>query len=397
MSWASADRLVVHLNVADFASAVERVVDPRLRERPVIVAPPRATRAAVYDMSDEAFRAGVRKGMPLSRALKACPDARVVGPHPEHYERAMRAFLGRALPYSPLVEAGEGNGHLFLDLTGSSRLFGPPQDVAWRIRKDVRSDLGFDPIWSLASNKLVAKIATRLVKPRGEYIVRPGGEEELLRPLPVYLLPGLEREDLAIFRELNVVRAGQAALWTPEQLAVVFGRRGEQLYRIVRGIDHSPVRPPGKKPPEVSLEHDFENDSNDLFLVESALRRLTDNAGFDLREQGLRARRTAVWVYYSDGARLARQRTDRTGTANDYKLFALAREALALAWRRRVRVRKLKLVCDRLTRPPGQLELFPEERDETQALDGLVRALDLIRNKYGPGLVQTGRTMALEA
>ena len=397
MSWASADRSIVHINVADFAVAVERVVDSRLKDRPVIVAPPNAVRAAVYDMSDEAFKTGVRKGMPLSRALKACPDARIVTPHPEHYERAMRALLGRALPYSPLVEAGAGAGHLFLDLTGSGRLWGPPQDAAWRLRREIRTGLGFDPIWSLAVNKLVAKTASRLVKPCGEYIVKPGDEESFLSPLPVHLLPGLEREDLVILRELNVVRAGQAALWTPDQLNVVFGRRGGSLHRIVRGIDNAPVLPPGKKPPEVRLDHDFDNDVNDLGVVEAALSRLTENAGFDLRERGLCARRTAVWVYYSDGVRLARQRTDRVGTANDFKLFSLAREALALAWRRRIRVRKLRLVCDRLSHPPAQLELFPEEQKETQVRDGLVQALDIIRNKFGAGLIRTGRTLALEA
>jgi DNA polymerase IV len=167
----SEHRSVIHLNVADFAVAVERVVDVRLRHRPVVVAAPGAARAAVYDMSEEAYRTGVRKGMALRQAQKLCREAVIVPPHPHHYERAMSALFKHFLPYSPLIETGEGNGHVFLDVTGTSRLFGPPPDVAWRIRKAVKSDLGLDPIWSLAPNKLVAKVATRLVKPTGEYIV----------------------------------------------------------------------------------------------------------------------------------------------------------------------------------------------------------------------------------
>jgi len=146
-------RSIIHLNVADFAVAVARVIDGRLKSRPVIIAPQGAPRASVVDMSEEAYKSGVRKGMSLSKALRTCRDASVLSPHPDRYERAMRELLKRAMPYSPLVEQADANGHLFIDVTGCSKLFGPAYDVAWRIRKTVRAELGLDPIWSAASNK----------------------------------------------------------------------------------------------------------------------------------------------------------------------------------------------------------------------------------------------------
>lgn len=161
----------------------------------------------------------------------------------------MTRLFKHALPYSPLIEVTDYNGHLFVDATGTGRLFGPPPDVAWRIRKTVRTDMGFDPIWSVAPNKLVAKVATRMVKPMGEYIVGAGEEESFLKPLPVHLIPGVEREDLGRFREFNLTRAGQVADLTVEQLSVVFGRRGRDLYDAVRGIDPSPVFPARRKQP----------------------------------------------------------------------------------------------------------------------------------------------------
>jgi DNA polymerase-4 len=176
------DRAIIHLNVADFAVAVERAMDRRLCGRPVVIAPEGAERAAVYDMSEEAFQAGVRKGMALARAARRCRDACVLPPHPERYEQAMRALLQRALPFSPRIEAGENDGHLFIDATGTGRLLGPPMDVAWRLRREIRTHLGFAPIWSVAPNKLVAKVATRLVKPEGEYIVAAGEEQPFLAP-----------------------------------------------------------------------------------------------------------------------------------------------------------------------------------------------------------------------
>ena len=127
-------------------------MDCRLKDRPVIIAPEGAARAAVYDMSEEAYRNGIRKNMALRRALRLCPDARILPPHPDRYEHAMRSLLKQTLPYSPLIETGEADGHLFMDVSGTARLFGLPMDVAWRLRRQVKKDLGLDPIWSVAPN-----------------------------------------------------------------------------------------------------------------------------------------------------------------------------------------------------------------------------------------------------
>ncbi len=190
------ERSIIHIDVAHFAVAVERALDARLRNRPVLIAPAGAARTPVYDMSQEAFASGIRKGMPLASALKRCRDCRVLPLYPARYERAMQTISQYARTYTPVIEPGKGDGHLFLDVTGTSRLFGPPPDVAWRLEKQVNKDFGLAPSWSVAANKLVAKVATRLVKPVGEYIVCPGEEAPFLAPLPLGILPGIERTDL---------------------------------------------------------------------------------------------------------------------------------------------------------------------------------------------------------
>lgn len=389
------DRSIVHLNVADFAVAVERVIDRRLRERPVVVAPLGLPRAMVHDMSEEAFREGVRKGMPLVRARRLCPDVLVVPPRPGHYRRAMMEILRRAQPYSPLLEAEDTRGHLFLDLSGTERLWGPPQDVAWRLRKAIRADLGLEPIWTLGPNKLVAKTASRVVKPRGEYMVLPGEEEEFLAPLPLELLPGLESEDLLRLSEYNLRRVEDAARWSLEQLAVVFGRRAMHLHRVLHGRDDSPVLPPSRLPGAIRLEHRFEEDSNQRERVEAALYAMVERTGARLRRLGKVARRVAVEVEYGDGVRVIRQRSRSEGTADDFVLFRLARSALDLAWRRRVRLRGLRLVCDRLIYPPAQRELpFPGQDEREERRERLLAALDLIRERHGHDAIRPGRLLA---
>jgi DNA polymerase-4 len=349
------NRSIIHLNVADFAVAVERAVDHRLNQRPVIIAPEGAARAAVYDMSD---------------------------------------VLKRALPYSPLIETGEDDGHLFMDATGTSRLFGPPRDVAWHLRRQIKSELGLDPIWSVAPNKLVAKVATRLVKPDGEYIAAPGQEEALLAPLPVSLVPGIEHADQLRLREFNLTHAFQVSALSLEQLEIPFATRALLLYEAVRGIDPSAVLPVGQKPPKIIADHEFGNDTNDAHILEAVLYGLVEQVGSRLRRRRRAARRIAMILDYSDGMRRARQVAARPATANDLILFDLARRALQLAWVRRVRIRHIRLVCDRLIFPPAQLELFASDQKADETRSNLITAIDSIRHRFGNQAVRLGRTLA---
>jgi DNA polymerase-4 len=345
-------------------------------------------------MSEEAYRAGVRKGMALSRAARLCRDARVLPPRPERYEQAMRALLQRALPYSPQIEAGDGDGHLFIDATGTGRLLGPPMDVAWRLRREIRSEHGLVPIWSVAPNKLVAKVATRLVKPEGEYIVAAGEESAFLAPLGLEVIPGIEREDLLRLREFNLTRAHEVAALRLEELRVPFGSRAMFLYETVRGIDVSPVLAVGEKPPAVAFGTVFATDTNDADALLAALYRLIEPAGAELRRRRRAAQRVAVVLDHSDGVRCIRSTAARPATANDITLFETARRALFLAWSRRVRVRHLRLVCDRLVFPPAQLALFGEERRPAEKRERLIGALDAVRRRFGRDALHVGRTLA---
>jgi DNA polymerase-4 len=389
------ERSIIHINVADFAVAVERAVDRRLRQRPVVVAPEGAPRAAVYDMSEEAYQSGVRKGMALSIARRCCRDVVVLPPHPDRYERAMAEMLRHARPYSPLIEMTDYQGHLFIDATGTGRLFGPPPDLAARIRRTVRHDMGFDPIWSVAANKLVAKVATRTVKPDGESIVEAGKEADFLAPLPIRLIPGIDGDDLERLAEFNLTHTGQVRRLRLAQLAGVFDRHAQDLYDAVRGIDPSPVYPVGRKPPVIRVEHTFGEDTHEAPKVEATLYRLVEQAGTALRRRRLAARRVGILLDHSDGGRVVRQASLTPAGADDFRLFAAAQSALYRAWVRRVRIRNLRLVCDRLTFPPAQLALFTDDATARQRRhETLITAVDAVRRRFGDDALRFGRTLA---
>lgn len=389
------ERSILHLNVADFAVAVERVADTTLRNRPVIVAPLQAARAAVYDMSDEAYGDGVRKGMLLSQAAGRCRRAVILPPRLDLYRRAMTGFVSRARSYSPLLEHGEEDGHLFVDLTGTHRLFGAAPDVGWRLRREVKERLGIEPIWSLGPSKLVAKVASRLVKPVGEYIVAAGEEESFLAPLALLLLPGLTTAEQRCLQRCSIDRIGQLAALSRPQLFSVFGGRGDTLYNLCRGIDDGPVQPAeGNRQPSIAFEHVFADDTADKGCIVGTITGLAVRIGMKLRRDRLAGRRLGLFLYFSDGSRVVRQATARRGISGEAALRELALLALERALTRRTRVRSCRLVCDRLQPESPQLFLFAEPETDRQAR--LDAALDAVRRSFGVNAIRTGRQPALQ-
>ena len=389
------ERTILHINVADFGVAVERVEDCSLRGRALIIASPQAARSVVYDMSEEAYLSGVRKGMKLSQAVRICKNAKVLPPRFDVYRRAMRALIGHVRYYSPLVEHGVADGHLFVDVTGTHRLFGPPPDIGWKLRKNVRDGLGIDPIWSLGTSKLVAKVASRLVKPVGEYIVGAGEERDFLAPLPISLLPGISLHEMRKLRELNFTRVGQLAQLNRHQLMVVFGDRGMVIHGICRGVDREFIGPAKAESESIRYEHQFVSDTNDRQVVKSLLIDLVSRAAHALRRRSLLTRRIGIRIDYSDGVSVVRQASHRHGSARDDILLRLAFLALKRAWTRRTRLRGCMLVCDRLQRMSPQLLLFPECGKQDEKQKKTFAAMDRIRCRFGHDAIRmAGRSFS---
>ena len=391
MSWSRVDRerAILHFNVADFAVAVERAQDSGLRSRPLIVACGSGGRSQVYDMSEEAYGEGVRKGMVLRRAMKLCRGATLLPPRPEKYRLAMNRFFRELRGYSPLIESGREDGHFFVDVTGTHRLHGPPPDVGWRIRREVQGRLGINPIWTLGGSRLVAKVASRLVKPVGEYIVTPGEEEGFLAPLSLSLLPGLTVVERDRLQEFQVETIGCLAGFSISQLAVPFGKRASHIHAISRGVDDREIGHSGHGQ-SIELEHHFGRDTNDRREVEAVVAQLASRVGVLLRQDKQEGGRLELWLSYSDGVCMVRQATSRRATDTDCRLCSLALTALDRALRRRVRIRSCRLVCDRLRPRSPQLLLFPEPEQELR-VGQLQNAMDHLQSRFCTGVIQRGR------
>jgi DNA polymerase IV len=382
------DRDVLHINVSAFPIGVERVMNSALRERPVVIAPASSVRAVALAVSREAYLEGVRKGMPVTSAKKFCRGLIVIPPNEPLYRRASAAVLDYLDQYSPLIEPWRA-GHLYLDLTGTRRLFGPPVDTGAKIQKELKARFSLRSAVGLASNKLVSRVASRVIRPRGVCDVFPGGEGIFLAPLPVEVLPGLDEKAEATLSDLNLARVGELAALPPEHLVLAFGPFGYRLHRFARGRDDSPVRP-AERAPVIREEETLAEDSNDDRVILGVLYLLVERAARRLRQIQRLAGAVRLEITYADHVSVSRQARLAQPGDLDGPLFDAARHLLESAWTRRTRLRYLGLSLKDLVEAPRQLRLFAEDQGQERAL---VSALDQLRRRFGETAVRHGRVV----
>ena len=374
---------ILHLNIADFAVAVERAKDPSLKGWAVLICRGGMSRSLVYDMSEEAYRYGVRKGMPLAAARSRVPGARELAPCTIRYERAMAEVLKRARMYSPLVEAGRDDGHVFIDTIGTKRLFGPSRDVARHLGQQIHKDLGFMPVWGIAANRLVAKVATRTTKPSGEAVVEPGDEAGFLAPLPVKMIPGIDRHDAAILRDFNLFTVSRVRQLTKDDLSVILDDRAAGVYDRVRGIDRSAVRAAESTDRFIRCDHTFKTDTNRPDDLKGALLTLTGDMGRQLAEKSLLARNVHLRTLFSDGTERSGNVHLKPPASDEFTLFRHTDPVLTNLSKKRIRVRHMALVCTRTAAAVTQMALFPEKAGKTEKLSDAALAMDRIRKRFG--------------
>jgi DNA polymerase IV len=385
------DREIIYMNVTAFPVAVERVIHPELRGRPVVVAPLGAARSIVTALSSEAWSAGIRKGMVLARAMRYCRSAVVLPPNEPLYLRASRAIFRVLENFSPVLEPS-GYGHVYLDITGTGRLFGPPRDAAWKAQKEIRQQLHLDTALGVASNKMVSKIASDVTHPTGLQDVPHGNEPSFLSPLPVRLLPGIGPQTEGQLKDLNIRIIHDIAVMNLEHLALAFGRLGFLLYQRAQGIDSTPVNPL-RAVPALELEQVLPEDSNDYELLKGVLLDLCERAGEQLREKKQRTAGVEVRIRYADYEEDGHKLKLAPPLQSSAALYARTLPVLDVILRRRTRVRSMHLRLADLSFGSIQLDLFADPQPERRS--NLEVAIDVLRHRYGKLVVVRGRTAEL--
>ena len=393
------DRQIVCLGIPRFEVALARLDDPALRTRAVAVASAHASRAIIREVSSEAEEAGVTPGLPADQARRRCPSLRLVHPNPSRVAHAHHALLPSITPVAPVWESYKP-GHFFLDLTGTTRLFGAACDTTMRLERDISQRLGLQSVAGVGTNKLVAQMASSVLTPPQLCDVRAGSEQDFLLPLPVSTLPGLRGPQGAALRtilaDLNLQTIADLVEIELEVLEPVFGRWSHRLYHWARGIDSSPVFPAGTSP-SLTYSHLFEPDAIDHVHLLAGLSTLIDTLCRNLRRQHHVGNRLTLTVGYSDQQTVTRSCSLATPTHWEVEMFPSIRSLFRRCFQRRVRVRSLTIRSNSFRPPPEQLSLFAsEDGHDPQGYQPpphrLALTLDRIRARFGMKSIWFGRS-----
>ncbi|MGC5014014.1 DNA polymerase IV [Streptosporangium sp. DT93] len=298
---------ILHVDMDAFYAGVELRTRPELRGRPVIVGLS-AGRGVVLSATYEAREFGVHSAMPMTRARRLCPQAVILPPSRDTYAEVSREVMEIFRSFTPEVEP-IASDEAFLDVSGARKRLGRPVEIAAMIRERVVREQGVTCSVGVASNKFVAKLASRHAKPDGLFVVPAGKVVDFLHPLPVAALWGVgERTEQSLAR-LGIATVGDLAAVPTDTLRRELGQAaGTHLAELAWGRDERPVTPhtPDKS---IGAEETFATDIGDPALIRRELLRLSERVAARLRRSGVVGRTISVKLRRADFTTLSRSRS----------------------------------------------------------------------------------------
>jgi DNA polymerase IV len=375
-----AEGTILHADLDAFFASVEQRDDPRLRRRPVIVGA-----GVVLAASYEAKACGVRTAMGGRQARRLCPQAIVVKPRMSAYLEASKAVFRVFEDTTPLVE-GLSIDEAFLDVRGLRRLSGTPAEIAVRLRRRVREQVGLPITVGVARTKFLAKVASGVAKPDGLLVVPPDRELDFLHPLEVEHLWGVGAVTAAKLHDRGIATVGQLAELAEDTLVSMLGRAsGRHLHALAHNRDIRRVQV-GRRRGSIGAQRALGRSAKSIGAVDTALIALVDRVARRMRAARRVGRTVVLRLRFDDFSRATRSHTLPYPTAQTGVILATARGLLAASvptierqGLTLVGVAVANLEDGRLI----QLTL-PFDRHSTEMLD---LAVDEIRDRFGTAAI----------
>jgi len=390
-------RKIIHLDLDAFFCAVEELRDPSLHGRAFAVGGRPEERGVVASCSYAARHFGVRSAMPMARAVKLCPGLLILYSRHDEYSRVSQQVMERLHRLTPLVEQISID-EAFLDV---SDLPGDGPDLAHQLQSTIQTELHLPCSLGVASNKLVAKIATDVGKaaarlePGGQVSypnaithVPAGQEEEFLAPLPVESLWGVGPKTAARLAEMGVTSIGDLVRYPEYELKSLIGKNGADLSAHARGLDDSPIIT-SYETKSISQETTFVKDVRDEALLNSTLHELSVGVASRLKQADLSGSTVKIKVRWSDFTTFTRQHTLAQPTDQVSQIYACAVQLFSKEWTKGRPVRLLGVGVSTLRPAVRQLSLFDDPTGREQRLHS---AIDSLQQKFGQHILHRGST-----
>jgi DNA polymerase-4 len=369
---------IVHMDLDTFFVSVERILDPTLKNKPVIVGGNPYGRGVVAGCSYEARAYGVHSAQPIRRAFRLCPNAVFLhGNFVEYaeYSKTVREIL---TDIAPICEASSID-EFYLDLRYTERLKGDTYRWAQEIQRSVSGETGLPLSSGTASNKLIAKVATTQVAKKGairHHRVETGQEAPFLAPFEIRAMPGIGEKTEEKLRRIGIEHIGDLAQTSVRILSRFFGKTGRNLHEKAHGIDYSPVIP-SRDQKSYSREQTYMEDTIDVQTLFTTLLDLSSRLASDLRADNFFAGKITLKLRYSDMETVTKT-ASCSWTNQDQTIFRIVEKLFKALYTRRIKVRLLGIEASELLPDLAQHYLFSEAKD----FGTLYPTLDRLRLKY---------------
>jgi DNA polymerase-4 len=330
--------------------------NPDLLGKPILVGGRPESRGVVATASYAARKYGIHSAMPMYRAVRLCPDAIVLPPRFDlyrEYSRRVMTILRDTTPVLEIVSIDEA----YLDLTERVGEWREAVGLAQGLQGRVLDEVGLSASLGVATNKLVAKVASDHNKPGGLTVVPPGEEAAFLAALPVQAIWGVGPVTAEKLAQMGVATVGDLARLSQDVLVARFGDHGKAMARRARGIDRRPVVTEHERK-SVSRETTFRQDLRDMEALKKHLWQLSQGVARRLERGGVVAGTIAIKLRYDDFETLTRQMSLDVPTDDAVRIYRVALVLLQQTWERERAVRLLGVGGHHLVLPTGQLPLF---------------------------------------
>ncbi|HEX2363353.1 MAG TPA: DNA polymerase IV [Jiangellaceae bacterium] len=372
----SGDATILHADLDAFYASVEQRDDPRLRGRPVIVGA-----GVVLACSYEAKAMGVRTAMGGTQARRLCPGAVVVDPRMSAYSEASKAVFEVFEQTTPLVE-GLSIDEAFLDVGGLKKISGTPTEIAVRLRRAVREQVGLPITVGIARTKFLAKVASGVAKPDGLLVVSPDHELAFLHPLPVERLWGVGRVTAGKLDRRGIATVGDVAELPEAALVAILGpAAGRHLHALAHNRDPRPVQV-GRRRRSIGSQRALGRSRKSPATLDATLVGIVDRLGRRLRAAHRVCRTVVLRLRFDDFSRATRSHTLGDATADTETILATARGLLTLATPM-IESQGITLIGVSLSNLADDTDfqlVLPFERQPAGALDA---SLDALRERFG--------------
>lgn len=378
-------RAIVHMDLDSFFVSVERLNNPSLIGKPIIVGGS-AERGVVCSCSYEARKFGVHAAMSGKMARMLCPEAIFVRGDYEHYTKYSNQVTEIIKEQCPVVEKASIDEH-YMDISGMDRYLKNSLLFTSELKQKITKESGLPISFGLSVNKTVSKIATNEGKPNGQKFVHEGNEKEFLAPLTIDKIPMVGEKTHMKLRQLGVSKIETVQQMPIERMEMVLGENGIIIWKKANGLDNSPVIPYSEQK-SIGTQETFPEDTIDIYQLKNTLNRMVFETAFELRNKKKLTGCVTLKIRYTDFQTYTFDRSIPF-TSSDTVLYNTVMDLFKKNYTRRVLVRLIGIKFSKLVSGHHQIHLFEETEEHVK----LYQALDKIRHKYGAKAVAHAITL----